>query len=76
MKHNVNRTIAHVSPGTLIAVYPFFDEPFIARVTALKRNMYGRISYRVEGHKREVQAEELYPADAQLKLKIPYEVVK
>ena len=60
----------YLNPGQLTAVYPFTGEPFVGKVNRVRRNMYGRISYEVDG--RMVMAEELFPADGQPKLKISY----
>jgi hypothetical protein len=58
----------YLSPGQLTAVYPFKGHPYVGRVNRVKKNMFGRISYDVEG--RMVMAEELFPAEGQPKLKI------
>lgn len=60
----------YLNLGQLTAVYPFTGEPFVGKVNRVRRNMYGRISYEVDG--RMVMAEELFPADGQPKLKISY----
>ena len=69
MRHkNVNWRSAYLKPGQLTAVYPFKGEPFIGRVSRVAKNRFMRISYVVDGIN--VMAEELFPADGQLKLRI------
>ena len=58
----------YLNPGQLTAVYPFTGAPFVGMVNRVRKNMYGRISYEVEG--RMVMAEELFPAQGQPKLRI------
>ena len=71
MNHKkANYKKCYLNPGQLTAVYPFTGEPFVGKVNRVRRNMYGRISYEVDG--RMVMAEELFPADGQPKLKISY----
>ncbi len=60
----------YLNPGQLAAVYPVRGEPYVGMVNRVRKNMYGRISYEVEG--RMVMAEELFPAQGQPKLRIRY----
>lgn len=69
MNHKgVNWRSVYLKTGQLTAVYPFTGEPFVGMVNRVRKNMYGRISYEVEG--RMVMAEELFPAQGQPKLRI------
>lgn len=69
MRHKgVNWRTAYLKTGQWTAVYPVKGEPFIGTVTRVRKNIYGRISYEVDGHM--VIAEELFPAESQPKLRI------
>ena len=70
MNHKANWKHQYLRTGQLTAVYPVTGEPFVGRVSRVRKNKYGRISYEVG--ERMVMAEELFPSEQQQKLKIPY----
>jgi hypothetical protein len=62
----------YVDIGQSVAVYPFpwIGKPFVGVVEKITRNKYGRISYVIGG--KNVVAEELFPANTEKKLRVPY----
>lgn len=69
MNHKVDWKRKYLNPGQVAPVYPFGSKkPFVGKVEKVKKNMYGRISYVIDGV--DVMAEELFPAQGQEKLRI------
>lgn len=70
MRHDIDYKKVHAKVGQQVPVYPMSwrGEPFIGVVEKVKMNMFGRVSYVIDG--KEFHAEELLPAKNQQKLRM------